>query len=122
VSQSGSVPLSVSLIHTSYKEYREQQEALHAAWAERQKEREAKIARGEKVGPPEPDPTAQKEVGFIGLLKFIIFSILFLALAGKFITGSYTWEYDAKWLQVKKLFQPVMNFPFVPQLVSTHLL
>ena len=93
----------------AYQEYREQQEALHTAWAERQKEREAKVARGEKVGPPEPDPTAQKEVGFIGLLKIIFFLLLTLALAGKFITGSYTWEYDAKWLQVKKLFQPTTN-------------
>ncbi|KAG5644916.1 hypothetical protein DXG03_007381 [Asterophora parasitica] len=87
----------------AYKQYREQQEALHAAWEERQKEREAKIARGEKVGPPEPDPTAHIEVGVLGLLKFIVYLLIFAALAGKFFTGSYTWEYEGKWTQLKEL-------------------
>ncbi|KAF9008831.1 cytochrome b5-like heme/steroid binding domain-containing protein [Cyathus striatus] len=85
----------------AYKEYREQQEALHAAWVQKKKERDEKIARGEKVGSLEPDPTAQHEVGLLGLMKFIVYCIIFLALAGKFITGSYTWEYQSKWTQLK---------------------
>ncbi|KAF9468854.1 cytochrome b5-like heme/steroid binding domain-containing protein [Collybia nuda] len=85
----------------AHREYREKQEALHKAWEERQKEREAKIARGEKVGPPERDPTAQVEVGLLGLMKFLIYMLIFAALAGKFITGSYTWEYESKWTQLK---------------------
>jgi len=85
----------------AYKEYRDKQEALHAAWVERNKEREAKVARGEKVGPPEPDPTAQKEVGVLGLIKMLIYLLLFATLAGKFITGSYTWEFQSKWIQLK---------------------
>jgi len=80
----------------AYREYREQQEALHEAWVERQKEREAKIARGEKVGPPESDPTAQKEVGLVGLLKFFFYLFVAIALAGKFFTGSYTWDYQIR--------------------------
>jgi hypothetical protein len=68
---------------------------------ERQKEREARIARDEKVGPAERDPTAQEEVGLLGLLKFIVYLLLFTALAGKFVTGSYTWEYRSKWTQLK---------------------
>ncbi|KAG5654655.1 hypothetical protein H0H81_009903 [Sphagnurus paluster] len=87
----------------AYKEYREQQEALHKAWEERMKEREAKIARGEKVGPPERDPTEQKEIGLLGLLKFLVYMLIFTALAGKFVTGSYTWEYQSKWIQIKNL-------------------
>ena len=85
----------------SYKEYREKQEELHNAWVERQKEREARIARGEKVGPAERDPTAQEDVSLLGLLKFFVYLLLFTALAGKFITGSFTWEYQSKWVQLK---------------------
>ena len=73
---------------------------------ERQTEREAKIARGEKVDPPEPDPTAQHEVGLLGLLKFFLYLFLFAALAGKFVTGSYTWDIKTKWLQIKN-YKPV---------------
>jgi hypothetical protein len=89
------------LILLRYKRYREEQQALHDAWVERQKEREAKIARGEKVGPAERDPTEQVEVGVLGLLKFIVYTVIIIALAGKFITGSYTWEYESKWTRLK---------------------
>lgn len=85
----------------SYKEYREKQEELHNAWVGRQKEREARIARGEKVGPIERDPTAQEEVSLLGLLKFLVYLLLFTALAGKFVTGSFTWECQSKWAQLK---------------------
>ena len=67
----------------------------------KKQERDEKIARGEKVGPLEPDPTAVEEVGLWGLLKFIIFLLLIVTLAGKFITGSFPWEYNTKWLQLK---------------------
>jgi len=96
----------VPYVPRSYKEYRDKQEALHTAWVERQKEREVKIARGEKVGPPERDPTAQHEVGLLGLLKFFLYLFLFAALAGKFVTGSYTWDVKTKWLQIKN-YKPV---------------
>ena len=59
------------------------------------------IARGEKVGPLEPDPTAHKEVGLLDLLKFVLYLMTAIALAGKFITGSFTWEYETKWLLLK---------------------
>jgi hypothetical protein len=71
---------------------------------EKKKARDEAIARGEKVEPLEPDPTAQEEVGLLGLLKFIIIVLFVIALAGKFITGSYTWESDSMWLQVKTYF------------------
>ncbi|KAG6833624.1 hypothetical protein H0H87_004251 [Tephrocybe sp. NHM501043] len=103
----------------AYKEYREQQEALHNAWVERMKEREAKIARGEKVGPPEPDPTEQKEVGVLGLLKFLLYLLLFIALAGKFFTGSYTWEYESKWTQFKT-YWPANQRLFSERLLGEH--
>ncbi|KAG6861189.1 hypothetical protein C0995_002816 [Termitomyces sp. Mi166 len=103
----------------AYKEYREQQEALHAAWAERNKEREAKIARGEKVGPPEPDPTAQKEIGLLGLLKFFLYLSFFIALSGKFFTGSYTWEYESKWTQLKT-YWPTNQRLFSERLLAEH--
>ncbi|KAF8639745.1 hypothetical protein AX17_001007 [Amanita inopinata Kibby_2008] len=85
----------------AYREYVEKQEALHAAWLEKKRERDERIARGEKVGPLEPDPTAQKEVGLLGLLKFFLYLVIIIALAGKFITGSFTWEYQSKWIQLK---------------------
>lgn len=65
------------------------------------KERDEKITRGEKVGPVERDPTAQEEVGLLGLLKFLVYLLLFAALAGKFLTGSFTWEYESRWTQLK---------------------
>ena len=105
----------------SYKEYRDKQEALHAAWEERQKEREAKIAQGEKVGPPEPDPTAQHEVGLLGLLKFFLYLFLFAALAGKFVTGSYTWDIKSKWLQIKN-YKPVSPLSSAMEITNLHLL
>ncbi|KAF8631191.1 hypothetical protein AX15_002523 [Amanita polypyramis BW_CC] len=85
----------------AHKEYREKQEALHSAWLEKKRERDEKINRGEKAGPLEPDPTGHKEVSLVGLLKFIIYLVMFAALAGKFITGSFTWEYQSKWLMLK---------------------
>lgn len=68
--------------------------AEHDAWAERQKVRAEKIAKGEEVGPEEPDPTAEPEVGCLGLLKFLFYTLIVLVLAGKFLTGSYLWEHE----------------------------
>jgi len=74
---------------------------LHNAWEEKRKARDEKIARGEKVGPLEPDPTAVEEVGVLGLLKFLVIVLLCFSLAGKFLTGSYTWDHQSRWLQLK---------------------
>jgi hypothetical protein len=71
---------------------------------EKKKARDEAIVRGEKVQPLEPDPTGQEEVGLLGLLKFTIIALFCIALAGKFITGSYTWESNSKWLQTKTYF------------------
>ncbi|KAJ7477149.1 hypothetical protein B0H11DRAFT_2158246 [Mycena galericulata] len=87
----------------AHKEYRDRQEALHNAWLEKKKIRDAKIAKGEPVGPLERDPTEPTEVGLVGLLKFFLYLSIFLALSGKFVTGSYTWEYETRWLQLKTL-------------------
>lgn len=88
-----------------YKQYRERQEAEHAAWLARQKEREEKLARGEDAGPAEPDPTEEQEVGCVGLTKLLLVLLLLAALAGKFFTGSFTWEYGAS----LKQFWPVRH-------------
>jgi len=85
----------------SYHEYKLEQEKLHQAWLQRKKVREEKLARGEKVGPEEQDPTAEEEVGLLGLLKFIVYLLLIIILAGKFFTGSFLWEYDGKWAKLK---------------------
>lgn len=81
--------------------YRKKQEELHTKWLKKKKERDDKIARGEEVGPLEPDPTAVQEVGLLGLFKFILYAILIFLMAGKFITGSFVWEHESKWLQLK---------------------
>lgn len=96
-------PRLTHLNQCRHKEYRDRQEALHTAWLEKKAIRDAKLAKGEPVGPLEPDPTAPKEVGVLGLLKFFVYVLLFGSLAGKFITGSYTWEYEARWMQLKTL-------------------
>ncbi|KAI6105399.1 cytochrome b5-like heme/steroid binding domain-containing protein [Pisolithus sp. B1] len=85
----------------AYKEYRQKQEQEHQAWLLRKKEREEKLSRGEPVGPEERDPTAEEEVGLLGLLKFIVYLLLIIVLAGKFFTGSFLWEYDGKWVRLK---------------------
>ena len=74
---------------------------MHTKWLKKKKERDDKIARGEEVGPLEPDPTAVQEVGLLGLFKFILYAILIFLMAGKFITGSFVWEHESKWLQLK---------------------
>ncbi|KAI0721975.1 cytochrome b5 [Cerioporus squamosus] len=78
----------------AYAQYRAEREKAHEEWLKRKREREEKLARGEKVGPEEPDPTAEVEVGCLGLLKFILYATLFLLLAGKFFTGSFLWEME----------------------------
>lgn len=77
-----------------YSEYRNRREQEHAAWLQRKNERDEKLARGEEVSPEEPDPTEEPEVGCLGLLKFILYAVLFIVLAGKFITGSFLWEHE----------------------------
>ena len=65
--------------------------------------RDEKIAKGEEVGPEEPDPTAVEEVGLLGLLKFLVYCLLFTALVSKFLTGSFTFNYEAHLPNLKKL-------------------
>jgi hypothetical protein len=72
------------------KDIRSTEQALHAAWLEKQKARDEKLARGEKVEPLEPDPTGKEEVGMPGLFKFIVIVLVCVALAGKLFAGSYT--------------------------------
>jgi hypothetical protein len=75
-----------------YKAYRDEQAKLHSAWREREDARLAAIARGDPNPPPaEPDPTAEREIGLLGLLKFLFYLFLFLLLAGKFVTGEWMW-------------------------------
>ena len=90
-----------------HKQYRKRQEALHNAWLDRKKERDAKIARGEEVGPEEKDPTAEEEVGALGLLKFLLYVTILVLFTGKFITGSFLWDYEVRWAQLKTLY----NYP-----------
>ena len=75
-----------------YKAYRDEQAKLHAAWRARENERLAAIARGDPNPPPaEADPTAQREIGLLGLLKFLIYLTIDFLLAGKFVTGEWDW-------------------------------
>jgi hypothetical protein len=72
------------------------------------KERDEMVAKGLEVGPKEKDPTEEVEVGFLGLLKFILYLLIGIILAGKFFTGSFLWEYEGKWTNLKT-YMPVSN-------------
>lgn len=84
--------------HTSlirYKAYRDEQAKLHAAWRTREDARLAAIARGDPNPPrAEADPTAQQEIGLLGLLKFFAYLLVGILLMGKFITGEWGWGFD----------------------------
>ena len=62
----------------SYAQFKERRKAEHEAWLKRKQEREEKLARGEEVGPEEPDPTEEPEVGCLGLLKFLFVVFVFV--------------------------------------------
>lgn len=96
-----------------YTRYREKQKEEHEAWLKRRKEREEKIAKGESVGPEERDPTAEEEVGLLGLLKFIVYVLVFSALAGKFFTGSFVWNFEDNLPSIKQ-FWPVRYLTIFP--------
>jgi hypothetical protein len=102
-----------------YAEYREHREGLHKAWLERKKEREEKMARGEEVGPEEPDPTAEREIGVWGVVKGLIILVVAILLAGKFFTDSYLWEYQGKWVKLKT-YLPVRLLFSNPCAVGVH--
>ncbi|KAI0253167.1 cytochrome b5-like heme/steroid binding domain-containing protein [Lactifluus subvellereus] len=77
----------------AYKAYRDEQAKLHAAWREREDARLAAIARGDPHPPPaEPDPTAEREIGLLGLLKVLFYVLVVAVLAGKFVTGEWAWS------------------------------
>jgi hypothetical protein len=92
---------SVSL---RYKKYRDSQAKLHAAWLEREEARQAAIARGDPNPPAaEPDPTAEREIGLLGLLKFLFLLGVVVLLAGKFVTGEWMWgEGGRAWVNVRR--------------------
>jgi hypothetical protein len=96
-----------------YKEYRHEQEKKHEEWAKRKHERDERLARGEEVGPEEPDPDAEVEVGLWGLVKFLLVTVGIVLLTGKFVTGSYLWDYDGRWAQAKTYF-PVRTATLYP--------
>lgn len=103
-----------------YTRYREEQKRLHDEWLERKKLRDEKIAKGEKVGPEEKDPTAQEEVGLLGLLKFIVYCLLFLALVSKFFTGSFAFDLENNIPSLKK-FWPVSLASLTPPIINWSL-
>ena len=82
-----------------YKAYRDEQARLHAAWLERENARQAAIARGDPNPPPaELDPTdaaTVREIGLLGLCKFLVYVLLAALLAGKFVTGEWFWGGEA---------------------------
>ena len=107
------IRISFFLLLIRYKEFRHKQGKKHEEWLARKHERDERLARGEEVGPEEPDPTAEVEVGLWGLVKFLLCTILIVMLTGKFVTGSYLWEYDGKWVQARTYF-PVRKSPPCP--------
>jgi hypothetical protein len=87
-----------------YKEYRDEQAKLHAAWLEREQARQAAIARGDPNPPAaERDPTAEREIGLLGLLKFLFWLVVVVLLTGKFVTGEWMWGDGGRaWVNVRR--------------------
>ena len=60
--------------------------------------RQAAIARSDPNPPAfEPDPTdkaAEREIGLLGLCKFLVYVLLAVLLAGKFVAGHCLWGWD----------------------------
>jgi hypothetical protein len=97
-----------------HKEYRDEQAKLHAAWFEREEARQAAIARGDPNPPrAEPDPTAEREIGLLGLCKFLFWVALGLLLAGKFVTGEWMWGGGGRatkaWVNVRRWLPEVVG-------------
>ncbi|KIK65725.1 hypothetical protein GYMLUDRAFT_39234 [Collybiopsis luxurians FD-317 M1] len=46
------------------------------------------------------------ETKFVQALRLFLYLILFGALAGKFFTGSFLWEYEGKWIRLRTYFPP----------------
>lgn len=69
------------------------------------------------MSPEEPDPTAEPEVGCLGLLKLVLYVLVFALLAGKFITGSFLWEHELpnfkKWIPVRRPRPLPPSFPLL---------
>ncbi|KAH8830547.1 hypothetical protein DL96DRAFT_1593381 [Flagelloscypha sp. PMI_526] len=103
-----------------YAAYREERAAEHRRWEERKKAHEEKVAKGEASGKfTERDPTEEVEVNLGGALKFLVYALLIVLLAGKFFVGSWTWGTELennKWLKVKTY------FPDKERLFSEHML
>ena len=90
-----------------YTEYRKKQEVERQARKQRNKERLEKMSRGETVGPAENEDL-EEEIGLWGLIKFLVFVVAGIMLAGHFITGDYLWDYQGKYRQLKT-FWPVSH-------------
>jgi hypothetical protein len=90
------------MLLSRYRKWKVKEEEKARLKAEKIKRREAKIARGEALGPEdelEKDPNP-----WFGLLKFIIFLVGFVLALGWFITGSPLWEYEGKWAHLQSYF------------------
>ncbi|KAI0260921.1 cytochrome b5 [Gloeopeniophorella convolvens] len=98
----------------AYKNYRDEQERLHAEWRARDDERRAKLARGEPAPRAEPDPTAQREIGLLGLLRFLAMLVVVVLLASKFVAGDWLWGYEGKWSNLRTY------WPVQQRLFSEH--
>lgn len=45
-----------------------------------------------------------QETRFVLVLRYVLYFIIFGALGGKFLTGSYLWEYEGKWIRLRTYF------------------
>jgi len=81
----------------AYGRWKAEQAKKEAAAAERRKRREAKLASGEPILPEDVDEP--EESALWALTKVLLLFLLFVVIAGRFVTGSMTWGYTGKWVQ-----------------------
>jgi len=90
--------------YLSYGKWKMKQEELEREKAERAKRRAEKTAKGEKL--EKEDLDEPEESAIVALLKVFLVCLLFVSLTGKFVTGSFTFGYKGKWVQLKTYWPP----------------
>jgi len=57
----------------------------------------------------EDSDSEPQETRFVWALRLFLYLVIFSVLGGKFLTGSYLWEYNGKWIRLRTYFPPTQH-------------